>query len=145
MKRLRSINFRRLAYRLRTEYLTLNNVVIVSAFIIAASWVWGSIGVMQRNYLLQREINSKQQQEQLVELETQNLELQQKYYKSTEYQELAVRERLGLGDPGENVLILPPNTAAAEQVDKTVAPPPTTVTEPSNLQQWLTFLFGNKS
>ena len=107
----------RLYYKVRHQYLTTNNLVIAVALFIAASWAYGSIGVIQRNYNLQREIAAKQRQLTLVELETETLKFQQKYYKSDEYKELAVRQRLGLVFPGEKVLILPPNTEAAKELD----------------------------
>ena len=40
------INIRKTIYALRHKYLTLNNIVIAAAFLIAASWVWGSLGMM---------------------------------------------------------------------------------------------------
>jgi len=143
---MKKINTRRLYYNVRHKYLTLNNVVIAVAFAIAAGWVWGSLGVMQRNYTLQKEIDYKQQQLQLTQLQTDTLQLQSRYYKTAEYQELAVRQDLGLGLPGESVLILPPNTQAAKDADKTtaasLAPAPA---PPDNLNQWTNFLFGANS
>lgn len=133
-------NIHRLLYRIRHSYLTLNNVVVVIAFLIALGWVWGSLTVMQRNYTLQRTLDRKSQELQVAELETRNLELQATYFKTAEYQELAVRERLGLGAPGEKVLLLP---LAKEEV----TPQPTNQAtqqevDPSNFQQWMDFLFG---
>jgi len=143
---MKKINTRRLYYNVRHKYLTLNNVVIAVAFAIAAGWVWGSLGVMQRNYALQKEIDYKQQQLQLTQLQTDTLQLQSRYYKTAEYQELAVRQDLGLGLPGESVLILPPNTQAAKDADKAtaanLAPAPA---PPNNLNQWTNFLFGANS
>jgi len=119
----------------------MNNVVIAIALIIGASWAWGSIGVMQRNYDLQKTIDTKSRQETLAELETQNLIYEQNYYRSGEYQELALRERLGLANSGEKALILPPNSVEAKTADMT--PTPTKSLEPENdFQQWMNFLFG---
>lgn len=130
-------------YRIRNKYLTLNNVVIGIAFLIAASWVWGSLGVMQRNYALQKEVDLKQRQLQLAELETKSMELEKRYYATREYQELAVRQDLGLGLPGERVLILPPNTQAAKDAD--IVASDVVITDApqiSNFEQWMNFLFG---
>jgi cell division protein FtsB len=141
---MKKINTRRLIYRIRNRYVTLNNVVIAVAFIIAASWVWGSLGVMQRNYDLQKEVDLKQRQLEVADLETKSLELEQRYYGTREYQELAVRQDLGLTLPGEKVLILPPNSQAAKDADKaTVATSVASITPISNLQQWMNFLFGS--
>lgn len=113
------------------------------ALMIGASWAWGSVGVMQRNYELQKEIDARTREQRLAELETQNLTYQQKYYKSSEYQELALRSRFGLADPGEKALILPPNSPAAKSADGTLTKKASTAAEPtSNFQQWMNFLFG---
>jgi hypothetical protein len=121
----------------------MNNVVIAVALLIGASWAWSSIGAMQRNYDLQKTIDSKQRQLKLAELETQNLQYEQRYYKSAEYQELEVRKRLGLASPGEHVLLLPPNSEQAKNADAALTKKVATTLEPvSNFQQWVNFLFG---
>lgn len=134
------------AYALRHKYATFNNVVIVAAFIIAAGWVWGSLGVMQRNYELQKEVDYRRQQLELAQLRVDNLSLQNQYYETDEYRELQARESLGLVMPGESVLILPENSEAAKASDETettlVVAPQENVT---NLEQWLNFLFGGYS
>lgn len=132
-------------YNVQHRYMTMNNVVVVIAAAIAVSWAWASIGVVQKNYALQRQVDDKNREKQLVELQTENLAYEQRYYKSDEYLSLEVRARMGLGDPGEKVLILPKNTPSA-QADKSsaqaVVQPASTATEPSEFQQWANFLFG---
>ncbi|MFZ3009525.1 MAG: hypothetical protein WA030_00705 [Candidatus Microsaccharimonas sp.] len=142
---MRKINIRKLIYAARHKYLTLNNVVILVAFLIAASWVWGSLGMMQRNYALQKEVDYKKRQLELTQLQRDNLELQKKYYQTAEYQELAVRESLGLVRPGEKVLILPENSQAVKDADKPKTVAVTTAAQTSNLEQWVNFLFGGYS
>lgn len=138
-----TLNFRRLYYHIRHRYLTMNNIVIAVAFFIGLSWAWGSIGMMQRNYALQKEVDAKARNLKLAELETQNLKYEQRYYQSSEYQELEVRKRLGLANPGESVLILPPNTQQAKDADVVVADKPVRTAVPtSDFQQWMNFLFG---
>jgi len=145
---MQKINIRKFIYHVRHNYLTFNNLVILTAFLIAAGWVWGSLQVMQRNYGLQKEVDYKKRQLQLVELQKDSLELQKRYYETNEYRELAARESLGLVMPGEKVLILPENSEAAKQADakknssKTVIVPQD---KTSNLEQWLNFLFGGYS
>jgi hypothetical protein len=139
------INIRKLIYIARHKYLTLNNVVIALAFLIAASWVWGSLGMMQRNYGLQKEVDVKKRQLELVELQRDNLNLQKRYFQTAEYQELAVRESLGLVRPGEKVLILPENSKAAKAADTTTSDAVVPLVQTSNLEQWVNFLFGGYS
>jgi hypothetical protein len=139
------INIRKIIYTVRHKYLTFNNVVIAAAFLIAASWVWGSLEVMQKNFALQKEVDIKQRQLQLAELQRDSLQLQKKYYQTDEYKELAVRESLGLVKPGEKLLILPANSPAAQAADVQVRTAVAAQQSVPNLQQWLNFLFGGNS
>ena len=145
---MQKLSVRKLLYTARHKYLTFNNFVILVAFLIAAGWVWGSLQVMQRNYGLQKEVDYKKRQLQLAELQKDSLELQNRYYATNEYKELALRDTLGLVMPGEKVLILPENSAAAKQADENATKGTTqTVSQEqtSNLEQWLNFLFGGYS
>lgn len=140
--------FKRILYLVRYQYLTTNNMVLVLAAVVALMWGWSSVEAVQSNYLLQKKVDDKKRQQKLVELETQNLEFEQKYYKSNEYLTLEAKRRLGLVEPGEKVLILPPNsevvkaedradqTSDVAQIDNTPPPPP--------LQQWVDFFFSSK-
>lgn len=143
---MKNINIRKTYYHIRHRYLTLNNVVIAVALMIGMGWAWGSIGMMQRNFALQKEVDGKKREALLAELEVQNLQFEQKYFQSQEYQELALRQRTGLVRPGEKVLFLPPNSEQAKQADerlqrKDVSKPE----ETSNMRQWVNFLFGGNS
>ncbi|MEP7204965.1 MAG: hypothetical protein ABI716_02115 [Candidatus Saccharibacteria bacterium] len=142
---MKKINTRRLYYRIRHQYLTLNNLVIGLAFIVAASWVWGSLGVMQRNYGLQKEVDLKGRGLLLAQLETRSLELEKRYYQTREYQELAVRQDLGLVLPGEKVLVLPPNSLAAKNEDAPASDKLAAAVPVSDFRQWVNFLFGGNS
>ena len=134
----------RAIYRIKHDFLTLNNVIIGLAAIVALGWVWGSLGVMQRNYTLQQTLNRKNQELQLAELETRSLELEQLYFKTEEFQELAVRARLGKGLPGEKVLILPKQVETDAPGSPTTSRPSVRTSPPSNFEQWLNFLFGRQ-
>jgi hypothetical protein len=141
---MKNINIRKTIYHIRYRYITMNNVVMSIALLVGIGWAWASIGAMQRNYNLQKEVDGKAQQEKLLELETQSLLFEQKYYKTSEYQELAIRDRLGLAASGESVVLLPPNSEAAKTADKLLEKQPQEVASASisNFQQWMNFLFG---
>jgi len=143
---MKQINFRRLSYHIRHQYLTTNNAVVIVALVVAASWAWGSVQAMDRNYRLQKEVDYKRRELRLAQLETATLKFEQNYYKSDEYKELAVRERMGRVNPGEKVLILPPNSAeaSADEAESARANAPRRV-ERSNIQQWGNFLFGGRA
>ncbi len=144
---IKKINIRRYYYIFRHKYMTLNNVVAAVALLIALSWIWGSLSVMQKNYDLQKDLELKKRQLQLADVETKSIELENRYYQTREYQELAVRKSLGLVIPGEKVLILPDNTQAAKDADAKLDSSPGTrvVEKQSNYRQWMDFLFGKNS
>jgi len=144
-KVMQKINIQKLIYHIRHKYATLNNMVIAVAFLIAASWIWGSLGMMQRNYSLQKDVDYKKRQLELTQLQRDNLSLQKNFYQTAEYQELAVRDSLNLVRPGEKALVLPDNSQTAINANgvKTVAQ--TTQVKTSNLEQWVNFLFGGYS
>jgi hypothetical protein len=142
---MKNTNIRKFYYHIRHRYLTMNNVVMAIALLVGVGWAWASVGAMQRNYDLQKEVDDKIRQEKLLEIETLSLSYEQKYYKTSEYQELAVRDKLGLAGPGERVLLLPPNSDAAKDADAEAANPSqasSTIEPASNVQQWMNFLFG---
>lgn len=143
MKTMPNINTKKIIYFVRTRLLTLNSVVVIVALVIAIGWVWGSLGMMQRNYSLQKEVDYKKRQLELVQLQTENLNLQKRYYQTEEYQELAIREALGLVRPGEKVLVLPPNTNQSKDDQNDTGQ--TAIVRSSNLEQWMNFLFGGYS
>ena len=135
------LKLKRLIYRVQHDYLTLNNIVIAAAVLIAMSWAWGSIESMQKNYELQRTIENKRQQVEIEKLQVSLLEYESKYYQSEEYQELTLRQRTGKGLPGEKQLI----TQSFEDAVAAEKPTPNTVRNDSNFQQWMNFLFGGNS
>ncbi|PID31526.1 hypothetical protein CR983_00700 [Candidatus Saccharibacteria bacterium] len=138
-----SLHWRRLRYRIRHQYWSFNALVVVLAIVVAVAWTWGSITMMQRNYQLQRRLDAKQRERQLVQLQVDTLAYEQKYYRSAEYQELAARSRLGLANPGEKLLVLPPNSQKAKEFDAQTQPAAASdAPGPSNLRQWLDFLSG---
>ena len=135
-----NLHLKRLLYRVQRDYLTVNNIVIVAAALLAISWAWGSIESMQQNYELQRAVNNKKQQLEVEKLKVALLSYEAKYYESEEYQELAVRQRLGKGIPGEKQLIVPSTDTTNPAQNTATNPQPV-----SNFQQWMNFLFGGNA
>lgn len=138
------LSLRRLAYHVKHRYFNLNSIVIAIAAVIALGWAWGSVSVMQRNYVLQRNLDNKQRSLTLMQLEVDTLNYQRQYYASAEYQELSAREHLGLANSGEKVLLLPPNSKEAKEFGQTTVQAPQ-LAKPSNFEQWLDFLSGNNA
>lgn len=139
---IKKIQIKRWLYHAKYRYVTVNNVVLAVALLIAFGWTWGSVSMMQRNYSLQRKLDDKQRQLTLHELEVDTLELQRNYYRSDEYQELAARRYLGLANKDEKLIVLPPNSEEAKKVDEQTDITVVAQTKTSNLQQWMDFLSG---
>lgn len=137
------MNLRRVWHKVQ-EHLTLNNGVLLVALLIGSSWVWSTVDAIQRNFKLQQQVDSLNQQIAVQDLENKSQALQNKYYQSSEYMELSARERLNKAAPGEKLLILPPNTVAPVS-NLAVQQSETPITSRSNFAQWLYFLFGKKS
>ena len=92
---------------------------------------------MEKNYSLQKKLELKKREQLIGEIEYETLKYEQKYLKSTEYQELAARSKLGLADKGEKVLILDKYPEEAKKENK--------VEKQSNFKQWVNFLFGGNA
>ena len=133
--------YRRAAFKLQHDYLTIDKVVLALAVVLCAAWTWGAISSMSRNWELEQRLDARKKELALVRLEVQTLELENQYLQSEEYQELAARKQQNKKLAGENLVYLPPNTETAKNKYKL-----TVVTEeqatPSNFEQWMSFLFG---
>ena len=138
------LKIRQARYRFKNEWLTIENVAFVVAIAACLLWTWGSISSMSRNWSLAQELVSKQREKALLELEVETLELENDYYHSTEYQELAARKYQNKMLPGETMVILPDNSEAARTKHSdsanTVTSSPNS--DMSNFEQWMKFLFG---
>lgn len=136
------INLRRLWYHIKYRYPTREIITIAGVALVILWFIVGSVQAMQKNYRLRGGVEGRRQASELLELEVKTLEYEQRYLQSEEYQKLAVRQRLGYGDPGERVLILPPNSPETTQYDTATSQRRTETTPPSNFRQWMNFLFG---
>lgn len=123
-------------------FINLNNMVLVVAVFITLSWLWGTIQAIQKNFILQQKVDDLKQEIAVDELENQTLQFQQKYLNSSEYLDLSARTHLNKALPGEKVVNLPPNTVATAQPKSNTT---TGIKSRSNLEQWLYFLFGQKT
>lgn len=124
-------------------YVTLQNGALALGLLIALSWSWGTVSTLQKNFQLQQEVDSMQQEVELADLQNQNLKFQQNYLRSNEFLELTAREKLGKAAKGEKLVILPDSSGMKDQA--TVAKTPArAVKEPDNFSQWMQFFFGRK-
>lgn len=137
---------RKAGYWIKHDLLVFDNVVLIVAFIFCLIWTWGSISSMSRNWNLAQELLNRQHEKALLELEVETLELENEYYLSSEYQELAARKYQNKMSPGETMVYLPPNSEQAKHKHDADAPATTVINteEMSNFAQWMAFLFGIK-
>lgn len=132
---------RQLKYRI-SHGLSIENVVLVVAVIMCLTWTYQSITSMTRNWELSERLNSEYKTLELLKVEVEMAELENEYYNSGEYKELAARRLAGKAYPGENMVYLPENSAAAKTKHQ-IAQVATTTAEKeySNFEQWLLYLF----
>ena len=120
-------------------HMTVQNIGLAVAGVIAISWVWGSVETLQRNYQHQRSVDANKQKIELMKLQNQNLSYQKAYYTSSEFLELEARERLGLGYPGEKLVILPSSRGIVDTAASTPHADSSHSVDQSNFQKWLDF------
>lgn len=139
-----STKIRKAKYWAKNELFTFEHIVLAVAGLCCLAWTWGSIDAMSRNWTLAQELMNRQREKAVLELEVETLELENDYYRSYEYQELAARKYQGKMQPGETMIYLPDNSESARNKHKVISDsePTTTATTMSNLEQWFAFLFG---
>ena len=135
---------RQFSYKTKYDYLTFDNIVLAIAGILCLAWTWGSISSTARNWELAQTVAERQRELSLMRLESETLELENDYYASPEYQELAARRLADKKLPGENMIYLADNSETAKTKHQTevTTPAKTTPDDRSNIEQWLIFLFG---
>jgi cell division protein FtsB len=107
---------------------------------------WSGVKAIETNYALQKEIAALRQQNEVKKLANENLKLENKYFETPQYLEIAARHDFGLAAAGETVLIVPRTVALSHTVD--LSTPTTPDPEPEdhqpihqrNFQAWLDFL-----
>jgi len=123
----------------KKDYLTLNNMVLVVALVFCASWAWASVSTMSRNWELEKKLEARQLHLAKLKLEIKNMELEQEYYRTEEYQELMARAKQGKMLEGETMVVLPENSKAAKE--KYTRAELAVAVEQSNFEIWMSFLF----
>lgn len=111
---------------------------------------WSGIKAIETNYQLQREIAELTHQNELQALINQNQELENGYFETPQYLELAAREGFGLAAPGETVVIVPKSVALAKTKDAptTVSPKSAEDKRPAyqrNFEAWMDFFFHRQA
>ena len=135
-----STKIRQFSYNLKKNYLTRDNIVIAATIIFIFCFAWSAITSLTRNWDLQLKLETKRLEKARLEVEVANLQLEQQYYLTAEYQELTARAKQGKILDGETMVILPDNSESAK--NKYSEESSSTQNNESNFSQWLRILFG---
>ena len=130
--------FRRFTYRLNSEWLSYQHVVLAGAVILCVIWTCGTISSMSRNWNLEQKVKERQREYAKMQIEVEMLRLERQYYQSEEYKEYSARAKLGKMSEGETMVILPENSEEAKL--KHYEAPKTEKATINNFRQWLDFL-----
>lgn len=135
--------YRRLVYKLKHDYFSVENVVLMLAVFLCLMWTYQSITAMSRNWSLTERLTTEKKTLELLNVEVETAELENEYYKSDEYKELLARKVLDKQLPGEKLVVIPDNSEEAKNKHKT-----TTINEKkdrgySNIEKWIMYLFPN--
>ena len=113
---------------------------------------WSGVKAVQTNYSLQKQIARLSQENQVSQLKNNNLKLQNQYYHTDEYLELAARRNFGKAAPGEKVIIVPKSVALANSTDLNSQPtgkpkkhPGAQPTYQKNFEAWIDFFLHRAS
>ncbi|HVX58159.1 MAG TPA: septum formation initiator family protein [Candidatus Saccharimonadales bacterium] len=122
------------------------NVGLYIFCVVVLAITWSGVRTLQSNYELEKKISALKQQNRVIDLENENTQLKNNYYKTDEYLDLAARQDLGLAAPGEKVLLVP-KSVALKYVDQSAGPSALKQTQPQskairNLEAWRDFLLG---
>lgn len=135
-------NLRRLKFKLKHDFLTVENVVLAVAIVLCLAWTYQSIAAMSRNWELSEKLTTERKELELAKLEVEMMELENEYYKTNEYQELMARRNLDKKLPGENMVVLPENSEGAKNKHKEDKTETRQEEEKySNFDKWMMYLF----
>ena len=129
-------------YKVTHDYFNFENVILAIAVILCISWTWRAISSMSRNWELAQRLATRQKDLAVSSLEVGNLEAENEYLKTEEYQELAARKQQGKKLSGETMIYLPNNSESARSKHQPIEETVEEEEAPSNLEQWISFLFG---
>lgn len=131
---------RRLKYKMSHDFLSIENVVLAIAIILCLVWTYQSIVSMSRNWELVERLNSEKKSLELAKIEVETAELENEYYKTEEYQELAARKMANKQLSGEHMVYMPENSEVAKNKHK-VAEEVKEEKTYSNFEKWMMYLF----
>lgn len=131
---------RQTKYKLKHDFLTIENIVLAVAIILCLTWTYQSIVAMSRNWELADRLTAERKTLELLSVEVEAAELENEYYKTEEYQELMARKYMDKKLSGEKMVVMPDNTEAAKSRDRQDKSDVKEKTY-SNFEKWMMYLF----
>lgn len=129
----------------------IRNVVLYIFALIVLAITWSGVKTVQVNYELQKKISLIKQQNDVLQLENQNAQLQNQYYQTNQYLDLAARQNLGLAGQDEKVMLVPKKVALKYVDMSLIVKAPSQVAAVDNrskyvknIETWRDFLLGRK-
>jgi cell division protein FtsB len=112
---------------------------------------WSGVKAIETNYGLQKQISGLRQENRVRKLANENIKLENEYFNTSQYLEIAARHDFGLAAKGETVLNVPRQVALSYTVD--LSPPEKTEEHPAakqpayqrNFQAWMDFLLHRRA
>ena len=132
---------RRIKFRLKHDFFTVENVVLMLAIVLCLTWTYQSIAAMSRNWELSERLTTGHRELELLKMEVETAELENEYYKTEEYQELLARKYLDKQAEGENMVIMPENSAEAKNKHTDTGIRSELKKDYSNFERWMMYLF----
>ena len=131
---------RRTKFKLKHDFFTIENVVLLVAIALCLVWTYQSIAAMSRNWELSETLTTEKKELELLSAEVEAAELENDYYKTEEYQELLARKYLDKKMAGENMVVMPENSEEAKNKHKVVKAEKIEKNY-SNFERWMMYLF----
>lgn len=133
-------SIRRLQYKLKHDYLTVENVFLLAAIGLCLMLTYQSVMAMSRNWKLSEKLRAERKELELLTVEVEASDLENGYFQSEEYQELLARRSLDKQFPGENMVVMPENSDEAKNKYKVITSEAEN-REYSNFEKWMIYLF----
>jgi cell division protein FtsB len=133
-----------------TQLKDLRVVGLLLFLVIVLLVCWSGVKTIEKNYTLQKQISTLKQENDVKKLANANVKLENDYFNTPQYLELAARHDFGLAAPGETVLVVPRNVALSFTVDlpkadtNEVKPEAKQSRFQRNFQAWMDFLLHRK-
>ncbi len=119
--------------------------------VIALMVSWSSVKAIDTNYGLQKQISEIQQQNAVQQLANENQKLENEYFNTPQYLDIAARQDFGLALPGEKILLVPQTVAMTHTVmlpQDMAKPPSIPKSKPAyqrHFQAWMDFFFHSSN